>query len=59
MTRWVSLEDWKRAKGSVSQQLKDKAGPKVRLGRSLVKGGGAKLALAKVRSGNSKRRRQS
>jgi hypothetical protein len=57
MTRWVSLEDWKRAKGSLSQQLQEKAGPKVRLGRTLVKGRGAKLALAKVRSGNSKRRR--
>jgi hypothetical protein len=40
MTRWVSLEDWKRAKGSVSQQLQEKAGPKVRLGRSIVKRAG-------------------
>jgi hypothetical protein len=45
MARWVSKEDWQRAKGSVSQQLKDKAGPKVRLGGQVVKRG-ARLAVA-------------
>jgi hypothetical protein len=45
MSRWVSKEDWARAKGSVSQQLKDKDGPKVRLGRAIVKRAG-RLGLA-------------
>jgi hypothetical protein len=54
MARWVSLEDWKRAKGSVSQQLKEKAGPRVRLGRSVVKRG-AKLAIGAGKRGKQKR----
>jgi hypothetical protein len=53
MTRWVSGTSWKRAKGSVSQQLKDKAGPKVRLGRSVVKRGG-KLAIGAGKAGKKR-----
>jgi hypothetical protein len=51
MTRWVRARDWQRAKGSVSQQLKDKASPRVRVGRTIVKRG-AGLA---VRAGKAKR----
>jgi len=50
MTRWVSFEDWKRAKGSVSAQLQEKAGPRVRLGRSVVKRG-AKLGVGAPKRG--------
>lgn len=46
MSRWVSSGNWARTKGSVSKQLQDKAGPRVRLGKSFVKRGG-KLAVGK------------
>lgn len=50
MSRWVSTRDWARSKGSVSKQLQDKAGPRLRLGRTIVKRGG-KLAVPKVKPG--------
>jgi hypothetical protein len=45
VTRWVSKAAWARAKGSVSKQLKEKAGPKVRLGGQVVKRG-TRLGIA-------------
>jgi hypothetical protein len=49
MARWVSKANWARAKGSVSQQLQEKAGPRVRLGGQVVKRG-ARLGVAKARA---------